>query len=392
MAKFGDLPVETLSHAVSLLAPPFYSDINLPSSDLQPESESSEPEAGPSTSSASRYYPSLDPPPFSGSTIAYQISQVSKTCHVLLEASRPWLWESVDVQGGRGWLAIVNALTEEVVEDENGEGVKEDQRVSVPPTPVALQESTVPSSDSGLGLSGTPPHAAIHSFPVLSPTWTTPLTSSNLIEGLPNPPTTKSILTSPSPIIPQSKLRGRSRSPRRTIGFVDQGISSVLEKRSPQPSPTPIGLQRPPGLAWPRRPSFTAGRRTSLSNVNNREEDDEEEIEEHVKPQEVLGKRSIGFESSASGEAQRAADRIRILTPPKPEPPGLPPAEEEHWLNCNPELLPPPGPYIRHLSFVNFRTIGSRRTQDEAVRGRFVTGGRLEGVLKVSRAYDLIIS
>jgi hypothetical protein len=52
--------------------------------------------------------------------------------------------------------------------------------------------------------------------------------------------------------------------------------------------------------------------------------------------------------------------------------------------NCNPELLPPPGPYIRHLSFNNFRTIGSRRTQDEAVRGRFVTAGRLEGVIKVS--------
>ena len=46
------------------------------------------------------------------------------------------------------------------------------------------------------------------------------------------------------------------------------------------------------------------------------------------------------------------------------------------------ELLPPPGPYIRHISFNNFRTIGSRRTQAEAVRGRFVTAGRLEGVIK----------
>jgi hypothetical protein len=45
-----------------------------------------------------------------------------------------------------------------------------------------------------------------------------------------------------------------------------------------------------------------------------------------------------------------------------------------------------PGQYIRHLSFANFRTTGTRRTQEEAVRGKFVTGGRLEGVLKVGPA------
>lgn len=62
---------------------------------------------------------------------------------------------------------------------------------------------------------------------------------------------------------------------------------------------------------------------------------------------------------------------------------------EENWENVNPELLPMPGPYIRHLSFTNFKTIGSRRTQEEAVRGRFVTAGRLEGVIKVSWAASL---
>jgi hypothetical protein len=51
--------------------------------------------------------------------------------------------------------------------------------------------------------------------------------------------------------------------------------------------------------------------------------------------------------------------------------------------------LPEPGPYIRHLSFSNFRTIGSGRTHEEAVRGRFVTGGRLEGVIKVRLAIAL---
>lgn len=61
--------------------------------------------------------------------------------------------------------------------------------------------------------------------------------------------------------------------------------------------------------------------------------------------------------------------------------PRLLPAERE---TANADLLPPPGPYIRHLNFTNFRTIGSRRSQEEAVRGRFVTAGRLEGVIKVS--------
>jgi hypothetical protein len=99
---------------------------------------------------------------------------------------------------------------------------------------------------------------------------------------------------------------------------------------------------------------------------------------------------SSGIEGMDVGTRRDGSNDSRILTPPRPEPPGLPPAEEEHWLNCNPELLPPPGPYIRHLSFVNFRTIGSRRSQEEAVRGRFVTGGRLEGFIKVSRR--LIVS
>jgi hypothetical protein len=65
-----------------------------------------------------------------------------------------------------------------------------------------------------------------------------------------------------------------------------------------------------------------------------------------------------------------------------------PPVVEEIWENVNPELLPSPGPYIRHLNFTNFKTIGSRRTQEEAVRGRFVTAGRLEGVIKVG--YSLV--
>jgi len=87
------------------------------------------------------------------------------------------------------------------------------------------------------------------------------------------------------------------------------------------------------------------------------EDDEDDEMEDELMP---LAKRSVSFREERS-----------------------PSVEEEVWENVNPELLPPPGPYIRHINFTNFKTIGSRRTQEEAVRGRFVTAGRLEGVIKV---------
>lgn len=43
---------------------------------------------------------------------------------------------------------------------------------------------------------------------------------------------------------------------------------------------------------------------------------------------------------------------------------------------------PRPGRYVRHLDFNHFRTIGMRRSVEEGVNSRFVTGGRLEAVLK----------
>jgi hypothetical protein len=114
-------------------------------------------------------------------------------------------------------------------------------------------------------------------------------------------------------------------------------------------------------------------RRSSLSRHRTREEVSDDEEEE-------VG----GAEGTGGGAANVALEspemRGRTLSPTlhyeEVE-------EDETWFNVNPELLPPPGPYIRHLSFTNFRTIGSRRTQDEAVRGRFVTAGRFEGVIKV---------
>jgi hypothetical protein len=105
-----------------------------------------------------------------------------------------------------------------------------------------------------------------------------------------------------------------------------------------------------------------------MADVEDEEdEDDEDEMEDELMP---LAKRRVSFMEERS-----------------------PSVEEEIWENVNPELLPPPGPYIRHITFTNFKTIGSRRTQEEAVRGRFVTAGRLEGVIKVChRSNNQLIS
>lgn len=45
---------------------------------------------------------------------------------------------------------------------------------------------------------------------------------------------------------------------------------------------------------------------------------------------------------------------------------------------------PRPGRFIRHIDFSHFRTIGMRRSVEESVTSRFVTGDRVETILKVS--------
>jgi hypothetical protein len=42
-----------------------------------------------------------------------------------------------------------------------------------------------------------------------------------------------------------------------------------------------------------------------------------------------------------------------------------------------------PGRFVRHLDFNHFRTIGMRRLVGDGVSNRFVTGDRLEAMLKV---------
>lgn len=44
---------------------------------------------------------------------------------------------------------------------------------------------------------------------------------------------------------------------------------------------------------------------------------------------------------------------------------------------------PRPGRFVRHLDFNHFRTIGMRRSVEESANSRFVTGDRVQAVLKV---------
>lgn len=48
---------------------------------------------------------------------------------------------------------------------------------------------------------------------------------------------------------------------------------------------------------------------------------------------------------------------------------------------------PHPGRLVRHLDFNHFRTIGMRRSVEEGVNNRFVTGDRLVAVLKVRPSF-----
>jgi hypothetical protein len=50
---------------------------------------------------------------------------------------------------------------------------------------------------------------------------------------------------------------------------------------------------------------------------------------------------------------------------------------------------PHPGRFVRHLDFNHFRTIGMRRSVEEGVNSRFVTGDRIRAVLKVSYSFDI---
>ena len=443
-----ELPLDVLSQIAALVSPPYH-----------PPSEYDAPD---SPTPPPFVLDALDPHPPNLPYPNNTLSALSKASHRLLEASRPWLWEEVDVRSGGGWLAVVNALTEEVP----GSGERTPMEITMKRkypsslgkrTPVTPLSPAIPAADAHVtpntipgGTNHYSPNPTAFPFPYTPPN-STPSQSSALGVQFPASPPQPShaalLLTPPGsrgtspnpafqPIIyeasmalqragsssqgsesderpyesqrehsssgehgaqlsrcntiatsapnsnskpgilstPHSrKLRGRSRSPHGRVGFDTASISGVIERsRSASAHRSPD--DRTPRDGWPRRVTLER-RRSSLSRSRVRSQYDCDD------------------EKGATDEEDEEDDIITPMSPPKTYtmPTRIPavqplteqPAEEEEaFENVNPELLPTPGPYIRHLSFNNFRTIGSRRTLDEAVRGRYVTGGRLEGVIK----------
>lgn len=436
MQTIPQLPIEVLSHITALISPPYHP---VPDED---EAESSTP--------PDYILDALDPHPIPPYGPINTIAAFSRSSHGLLEASRPWLWEDVDVRSGRGWLAVVNALTEEVAdqppiplsllaEDAALTAQKEfpiplhPHPGGIPLSPISPEAQLLPelepmaqnagqdqsshelyasASSSGAIQQPGPSLIGLHtneeyfdpSAPhrPFSPCLLTPPGSRNssprpdLIRHHTLTPTSSqagrdyspassgseashpglsrhNTITASLPLAfansraaAAARLRGRSRSPRRSVGFDTEGISAVLERSR---SASAHGSVRISSTGtWPKRFPLER-RRSSLSRARTMsdggyEEDDEAEEEDDV----------------VSELAPLTPSKVQsILSPTRTDL-----TFDESQSNCNPELLPPPGPYIRHLSFNNFRTIGSGRTQDEAVRGRFVTAGRMEGVIKVS--------
>ncbi|OWZ65495.1 hypothetical protein AYX14_06199 [Cryptococcus neoformans] len=397
------LPLDVLSNVAALIPPPYYP---WPPPTAQTTA----------TTPAPDVIRNLDPAPTPLQTDLQAISAITRASSRLLEAARPWLWEDVDVKTGRGWLAIVNALTEEVIEQDvdsltpiagsapASDGTGSGRATPVPPPEPSRQPGTIPQATQAY----TSPSSAPLPFPIVSgsghvapgssayPQMSTSPPQPTHIHQLLTPPTSRNtsprartspalppILTNPQPRAEQSpspgppgppgpsagpgpssvvspsavartKLRGRSRSPRRSVGFDTEGIQAVLERSRSVSSPRsggPNGSVR--GAFMHRRTSLSRSRTWHDGPRDEEEDEDEDEVMPLTAPP--------------------ARYKAGVITP------RLLPAEREI---ANADLLPPPGPYIRHLNFTNFRTIGSRRSQEEAVRGRFVTAGRLEGVIK----------
>ncbi|GMK55920.1 hypothetical protein CspeluHIS016_0209760 [Cutaneotrichosporon spelunceum] len=394
LPRLDQIPVEVLSLIASLVAPPFY---------LPPAPDE------PSPTPLPHVIASLDPSPPALKTVSQALSATTKTCSRVLDAARPWLWEDVSVRSGRGWLAVVDALTEEVVEESKDDVEMADSSIDslnlsretsvigsdgYSPMPQPSQREAGPSNYVG-ALIGSPidltnpvelplpvsvPVGTGHGRSVVGRTVTinttvaqnyfrpnepssskspgvrysmepSPSAQPHHLHMLLTPPGSRN--TSPAGVIYSAHLRGRSRSPRRQLSLWDaEGISSVLQRS--------MSLSLPNGS----RPLV---RNSSLSHSRVVREDDTDDDSDDSEPND---------HSESLRTAMRTPPPEDEVVPFTPEP------EEDMAANANPELLPPPGPYIRHLSFTNFRTIGSRRSQQEAVRGRFVTAGRLEGVLK----------
>ena len=405
-----DLPIEILSLIASFLLPPFYPPglhLGVPhplplGSSPQREDPASLLLADHEQFSA-RLPPhvieALDPSPTASSSgPSTDLSAFARSSQKCLAAARPWLWETISVHSGRGWLSIVNALTEEI----------SNAPPSSPPRD-PIPECRGPAVDAHRAPLTVPGGFGRYiSFPPEA-TYPYPQTHAARPDAIqirfpsynyspPQPKHVALLLTpdlsrDPSPLPPirppAPMIRGRSRSPRRSLDMDTEGIFEVLDRgssgsgsrsasvsdrlgRSLTVHGSARGQSHSPG--GPRRSSGdmrNSSLRRSRTPHDVPDEDEEEELKEDEQLSPDRGRlpyRDVKNEHRPSRRGIHAAIAVAPQTPIQ--------RDED-------ELLPTPGPYIRHLSFVNFRTIGSRRTQNEAVKGRFVTSGRLEGVLKV---------
>ncbi|EIW72792.1 hypothetical protein TREMEDRAFT_67058 [Tremella mesenterica DSM 1558] len=381
-SNLPNLPSDVLSHIFSLISPPFLP-FPVPRTSRQKSQSPPDPPLHP--------HPPLDPLPPPDQTPLNQLAVVCRASSKTLESARPWLWENVDVRSGRGWLAIVNALTEEVTDDvplpsnpiegkfpglsgptstyptqediptpvspDMGPGPAADAHVqpetvpggyqlyrAFPPSqtypPAGIGSSTVP----GVRLqdwemySSPPPRASLLLTPPRSRNPSPNVISDSQVLT-PQSPSTSTFVSSTNataiPALRNTRLRGRSRSPRRNLGVGSPSIDSILgSDRSRSTGHSSPSIHRP---------------------CTGSLDEDEEEAKDEIMPLPSTPKIGSKLRALPRNQSRR---------------------EEES------ELLPSPGPYIRHLTFINFRTIGSRRSQEEAVRGRYVTAGRLEGVIK----------
>lgn len=197
------------------------------------------------------------------------------------------------------------------------------------------------------------------------------------LPALLTPPASRQVSPAPAPRL-RSRSRSQSHSRSRSRG---QPVGAGRRDLSPERAVRPGGMLR----------RASTLRRTSTAESAVDEEDaDEAELGERSMGGIIQRLNSMSEHVVGTERLQVAYDQARRGRRRNDEERDILDYFGEDWRHGVQELddevfevdSDTPGPLIKHLSFANFRTTGTRRTQEEAVRGKFVTGGRLEGVLK----------
>lgn len=408
--------------------------------------------------------PSIDPPhiyPTESEVIRNALAAACLVNKNFNELAKPFLWQDVSVASGRGWMAVVETLMEEVrdeQEDERGAmimrgietsggsmggstglpdrgrdlGPRGDHRARIsfapdeltfstarPPDPLVYHEDEEsqevemlsPESDSSNDPT-TPTSAALLVEPYTY-THSTPLSHSlpGFARAAQQPKSSylPSILTPPK-TRQQSPVRLRSRSSRSRSRSRSFNNTTVNPPIPPSRTGRASGLQRSETI-----PVTSKEHSTSRSRSRAREEP-------YV---ETIASRLSNFaDSFLNGNDEKGKERAMsdITSPPRllrmnsddrGRSRGRSSGTEHSNINEDMEwtfddsalswdgdgeevednreegmMVETPGRYIQVLSFSNFRTTGTYRTLEEAVRGKFVTSGRVEGVLKVRHDQD----